>query len=70
MESIRFDVPSISCANCVAKIERELAKVDGVITAKADSTTKSVEVTVSDAAAVDRIAAALQKIGCPPKPMK
>jgi Cu2+-exporting ATPase len=70
MESIIFDVPSISCANCVVRIERELAKVDGVITAKADSTTKSVEVTASDAATLDRIVAVLQKIGYPPKPIK
>jgi copper chaperone len=37
-------VPNISCGHCVATIEREVARVEGVSSVKADRVTKEVTV--------------------------
>jgi copper chaperone CopZ len=37
-------VPNISCGHCVATIEREVGRVPGVASVKADRTTKEVTV--------------------------
>lgn len=43
-------VPNISCGHCVATIEREVARVEGVTSVKADRATKEVTVAWNPAA--------------------
>lgn len=55
----RFTVPGMRCAGCIAKIERGLAKVDGVAAARVNFSAKRVAVRrhpkLSEAAIVDAI---------------
>ena len=44
MNSVKFEVPGISCGHCVDKIENGLKNVDGVIGVWADSMSRSVEI--------------------------
>ena len=44
MTSKTVKVPNISCGHCVATIERELGKVRGVASVKADRASKQVTV--------------------------
>ena len=44
MNSVKFEVPGISCGHCVEKIENGLKDVEGVTGVWADSMTRSVEV--------------------------
>jgi copper chaperone len=60
-------VPGISCGHCVATIEREVGKLDGVESVKAENLTR--QVTVSwDPAAIEwgAIVALLEEINYPP----
>jgi copper chaperone len=43
-------VPNISCGHCVATIEREVSRVEGVASVKADRATKEVTVAWDPAA--------------------
>lgn len=43
-------VPNISCGHCVATIEREVGRVQGVASVKADRATKEVTVSWNPAA--------------------
>ena len=56
----RFTVPGMRCAGCIARIERGLAKVDGVAAARVDFSSKRVAVRhdtqLSDAELVEAIA--------------
>ena len=51
-------VPNISCGHCVATIEREVGRVQGVASVKADPATKEVTVSwnpaATDWAAIER----------------
>jgi copper ion binding protein len=44
MASKTFNVPNISCGHCVKTIEREVGEIQGVVSVKADETTKQVTV--------------------------
>ncbi len=44
MNSVKFEVPGISCGHCVDKIENNLKDVEGVTGVWADSMSRSVEV--------------------------
>ena len=60
-------VPGISCGHCVATIEREVGKLDGVSSVKAEQATR--DVTVSwDPSSIEwgAIAGLLQEINYPP----
>ena len=43
-------VPNISCGHCVATIEREVGRLEGVASVKADRTSREVTVTWNPAA--------------------
>lgn len=44
MSNKTVKVPNISCGHCVATIEREVGRVEGVTSVKADHATKQVTV--------------------------
>jgi copper chaperone CopZ len=59
-------VPAIHCGHCVRTIERELAEVEGVVSVRADATTKQVTVAWEAPADWARLAGVLDEIGFPP----
>lgn len=59
-------VPGISCAHCVATIEREVADLDGVISVKADEASKQVTIEWGDPAKWQSINDLLVEIEYPP----
>lgn len=44
LTATRFTVPGIKCAGCIAKIERELAKVEGIVSARVNFSAKRVAI--------------------------
>lgn len=44
LTTTRFTVPGIKCAGCIAKIERELAKVEGIASARVNFSAKRVAI--------------------------
>lgn len=44
LNATRFTVPGIKCAGCIAKIERELVKVDGIASARVNFSAKRVAI--------------------------
>ncbi|UAB78898.1 cadmium-translocating P-type ATPase [Erythrobacter sp. SCSIO 43205] len=44
LTATRFTVPGIKCAGCIAKIERELVKVDGIASARVNFSAKRVAI--------------------------
>jgi len=60
-----FEVPKISCNHCVNTIEMELSDLEGVISVKADSETKKVEVEYGDPATDTTILDLLEEINYP-----
>lgn len=69
METITFNAPDISCGHCVATVEQEVGKVDGVQSVTADADSRDVNVSY-DASRTDlsAIASALKEAGYPAKP--
>ena len=69
METITLNAPDISCGHCVATVEQEVGKVDGVQSVTADADSRDVNVTY-DASRTDlsAIASALEEVGYPAKP--
>ena len=65
MSSNIYTIPNISCAHCVATIEREVGGVAGVqgVTGNVDS--KKVTVAYDDEAALVRVEKLLEEIGYP-----
>lgn len=65
MPSKIYTIPDISCAHCVATIEREVGGVAGVqdVTGNVDS--KEVTVEYDDEAALVRVEKLLEEIGYP-----
>lgn len=65
MEKQTFAVASISCGHCVAAIEKELPKLEGVVDVVADSQAKTVSVKWDAPASAARIRERLNAIGYP-----
>lgn len=65
MEERTFDVPAISCGHCVRTIERELGRLEGVISVRGDSDTKRVTVSFDGTTSQAAILGALAEIGYP-----
>ena len=55
----------MTCASCVARVERALAKLDGVSSAQANLATESVQVSFQAPATPEQIRATLDKAGYP-----
>jgi Cu2+-exporting ATPase len=59
----RFTVPGMRCAGCIAKIERELPKVEGISGARANFSSKRVAVEHDPALQEDAVLEALRNLG-------
>ncbi|MDR7101028.1 heavy metal translocating P-type ATPase [Croceicoccus sp. BE223] len=64
----RFAVPGIRCAGCIGKIERELARIDGVETVRVNLSARRVDVGHSPAVGEDALVAALDALGFEAQP--
>ncbi|MEE8457614.1 MAG: heavy metal translocating P-type ATPase [Acidimicrobiia bacterium] len=60
---IRFDVEGMTCASCAVRIERVLGKQDGVETAIVNFAGQEARATITDAADLEALQAAVAKIG-------
>lgn len=58
-----LSVPGIHCAGCISKIERELARADGVIEARVNFTAKRVRVSHVEGIEAESLRDELQRIG-------
>lgn len=65
----RFTVPGMRCAGCIAKIERELPKVEGVIAARVNFSAKRVAVEHAPSLDEEALANALLRIGFEAQPI-
>jgi len=61
-----FSIPTISCHHCLMSIQRELKFVEGVEYIAGDVKTKTVQVSYTDAAALDRARTMLAEAGYAP----
>ena len=67
MEERTVRTPAMSCAHCVATIERELGELSGVESVHADLASKTVTVHWSAPATWEQIHDLLSEIGYPPE---
>jgi copper chaperone CopZ len=65
MSSKAYHVPNISCAHCVATIERELRTISGVKDVTGDVETKQVAVGYEGDTVPGRVERMLEEIGYP-----
>ena len=65
MTIVKYSVANMSCEHCVRAIQNELSDVPGVQFVKADSSTKSVEVTFEPPATEERLTQLLAEINYP-----
>lgn len=68
LEDSRFTVPGMRCAGCIAKIERGLAEIDGVESARVNFSSKRVAVRHNVALSEADIVSALATIGFEAQP--
>ncbi|HEX7006003.1 MAG TPA: heavy metal translocating P-type ATPase [Alphaproteobacteria bacterium] len=66
VREIRLSVPAIHCGGCLRTIERTLGRLDGVVEARANLTTRSVTVRWREGHAPPPMVEALAAIGYPP----
>ena len=62
-----FKVPNISCGHCVMSVEREVGELDGVVSVKADESSKMVTVEWNEPASWDEIQSLLVEINYAPE---
>ena len=65
MTKIIYNIPSISCNHCVRTIEQEINEVPGVEEVKADSETKTAEITYMGPATEEQLIKVLSEINYP-----
>ncbi|EAQ29084.1 E1-E2 type cation ATPase [Erythrobacter sp. NAP1] len=65
----RFTVPGMRCAGCIAKIERELPKTDGIVAARVNFSSKRVAIEHDPAIGEDALTDALLKLGFEARPI-
>ena len=63
--SLTFGVENMTCASCVARVERALSEVEGVVSAHVNLATESARVDVKPSLAARDLASALQNAGYP-----
>ncbi len=66
MRREQFEVPNISCAHCVATIERVVGEIEGVASVAASADSKLVEVEYKPPATREAIVAVLTEWDYPP----
>jgi copper chaperone len=67
MANKTFKVPNISCGHCVMSVEREVGELDGVVSVKADESSKMVTVEWNEPASWDEIQNLLVEINYAPE---
>jgi copper ion binding protein len=65
MQTKTITVPNISCGHCVKTIESEVGELGGIVSVKAEESTKKVTVRWDEPQKWERIAALLDEIGYP-----
>ena len=60
---ISIDIEGMTCASCVARVEKSLLKVEGVSAASVNLATERATVQVRDGASVDALLSAVEKAG-------
>ena len=65
MNTVTYSVPNISCMHCVHTIQSEVSELAGVMSVKADATTKQVEIVFEAPATEEKIKALLTEIDYP-----
>ncbi|MEE4153101.1 MAG: heavy metal translocating P-type ATPase [Erythrobacter sp.] len=65
----RFTVPGMRCAGCIAKIERELPRIDGVVAARVNFSAKRVAIEHDPALGADALTDALARLGFEAQPV-
>jgi len=69
VETLEMGVGGMTCASCVARVEKALAKVPGVLDAAVNLATEKVRVSfLPEMSGSDRLADAVRKAGYEPKP--
>ncbi len=66
----RFTVPGMRCAGCIAKIERELPKVEGIHAARVNFSAKRVAIEHDAEIGEDALGEALRKLGFEAQPIE
>ena len=62
-DEIELQIEGMTCASCVRRVERALAKVEGVAGATVNLTTELADVTVSDPVDANQLVAAVERAG-------
>lgn len=58
----KYILEDLDCANCAAKVEREVAKMDGVLSSKVTFMTQSMELELEDGKAAETEKAVIKLI--------
>src|SRR5512139_3632502 len=61
--AVTLDITGMTCASCVRRVERALAKIPGVETASVNLAAETARVTFASAVPVDALVAAVEKAG-------
>ncbi len=69
VERSLFSVPDAHCAGCIAKIERGLSKVPGVVSARMNFTASQVAILHSGDVQIPQLVAALEALGFSAQPL-
>jgi copper chaperone CopZ len=65
MNSVTYKVPNISCGHCVNTIQMEVGELDGVISVKADATTKEAVINFQEPATEEQLKGLLAELNYP-----
>jgi len=69
LKGTRFTVPGMRCAGCIAKIERELPKIDGIAAARVNFSSKRVAIEHAPSLDEDALTQALRELGFEAQPI-
>lgn len=67
-ETVSLSIEGMTCASCVARVEKALKKVPGVVAAEVNLATETADVTLSGGADVGALTAAVEKAGYQAQP--
>lgn len=65
MKTVTYTIPDISCGHCVHTIQSEVGELAGVLSVKADQTTKLTTITFDSPATEEQIKKLLASIDYP-----
>ncbi len=65
MNTVKYQIPNISCGHCVKTIEMEVGELPGVVSVDANEALKTAEITYQDPANEEKIKSLLAEINYP-----